>query len=344
MTNFDKVNDSLPEWLKIDENAKYEGDDIDADIKRLYIENKKIEDELPNFMKEPVEDFDVWCNRTDKEIENIRIIERMTKKTSLDIIDTPPDLYTWGTEELDKSFPPIERHHLIVLTAKAGSGKSTYTFDLAEKNTLLGKRVLYISLEMTVSGFINTKARQTAGISIEQWRNRNFSERQIDTYIQTKARIHDNRKLIFGSFEKTDINKTCDNIQKMIDSVGPDLVIIDNFGLIEKEKYEKDLDSEQRISKYFMDFTNNNKIPVILIHHTNKQGEMRGSQKIEDNCDIHIFMKRKEFDENSFEDDKRATMISIKKDRDWGQCCLKTIYFDSGTFSDNFKFKQNYND
>jgi len=338
-----ETNNQLPDWLQIDENAKYNGEDIDTELERLYKKTKKDEDELPAWTKEPIESVETYTKKLNQRRIEYKEIDKMTNKNvMIDMIESKPDLYTWGTPILDKLFAPIERNHLIVLTAKAGSGKSTYTFDMAEKNTRLGKRVLYITLEMGVKKFIQLKAIRTAGITKMQWRERNFTERQVDKYVQTKARIYDNNKLIFGSFADSNMEQNCENIAKMINTIGPDLVIIDNFNLISKIPHEKDLDAENRISKFFMDYTNENETPVMLIHHTNKNGEMRGSQKIEDNSDIHIFMKR-EYDELATEEEKHATKLIIKKDRDWGDLLSNIIYFNSGSFDDTYMSNNNFN-
>jgi hypothetical protein len=38
-------------------------------------------------------------------------------------------------------------------------------------------------------------------------------------------------------------------------------------------------------------------------------------------------------------EDKASFVITQKKDRDWGDSCTVTVYFNSGTFDDEFKGK-----
>jgi len=261
----------------------------------------------------------------------------------IDMITTLP--YTWGTDKADSIISPIQRNHLCLFGGEQGTGKTAYTFFIAKKNAELGHRVLYISLEMSGENIITRIARDYSGITKAQWRNKStISDTQRLAYKRKKQEILSIKNLVLAGItqgEKT--NK--ENITKIIQHVKPDLVFIDNFDLVEDKPGLNTLQKEEVVSKHFMDFTNNFKVPVILLHHYKKGKEkdgsqrglnaFRGSAKITHNSDT-VIVGRRHNKENATEEEMAMYTLLQVKDREFGIGGMCTTYFYKGEFYDKY--------
>jgi replicative DNA helicase len=262
----------------------------------------------------------------------------------VDPIDQENTILTWGTDELDKTISPIEPHYFIVLTGESGSGKTAYTFDLAIKNSRIGK-VLFISLEMGSSEIITRIAMNHAGISKEQWRDkRKISEAQRNVYKTKRAELTSLGQLHTVGLNDASIEGICQTILKH----KPVLAIVDNMDLIDKDKQGREqLEHEAMVSKKFMNFTNRYKIPVMLVHHLKKGKEgkermrglnaVKGSSKIVHDADSVIMCHRtlSKTESLSAEEKCKFTVIELKA-RTFGVGGVKTVYFNRGTFDDEY--------
>jgi len=90
--------------------------------------------------------------------------EVLTENEVIADIDAEAKVFTWGTENLNSSISPIQQHHFIIVAGDTGAGKTTFCFDVAWKNAVEGKKVLFLSLEMTENEIYNRLARGFASI------------------------------------------------------------------------------------------------------------------------------------------------------------------------------------
>ena len=249
--------------------------------------------------------------------------------------------YTWGTRNLDINLAIIKRGDFIVMGASRGSGKTTFTFDMACKNAMLGHKVLYLSLEMEKKEIMEDFARRSAAITIEE-----EYDYDIPDYKQCKfkEKLESFKKIPNLFFEGVRRGQAIiwDTILKVIDKYKDlDLIIIDNLDLIEADEREHELDKQKRVTKSMMNFTSSRKIPIILIHHQRKKGmggkdfgmdELSGSGKISDNADRVVLISRNKAPDAVYPDKYRSS-IYLHKAR--GYCeAIVNVYFISGTFVD----------
>ena len=270
-----------------------------------------------------------------------RGVEKKRKK-EIDLIDTVnKNPRTWGTSELDKTISPIEDHHYILMGGESGSGKTSFLFDLAKKNSKTHK-VLFLSLEMTKEKLIQQYARKRAGIRKEEWRTReNIPESQKDIYKRTIKEFSENKNLIIEGMEDG-AERTTLAIEKIVLKHEPSLVILDNLDLIEIDDSLGRTEEQKRISEFFMNFTNTYEIPIIVIHHFKKDklqsrgmDSFLGSAKITHGADLIITGKRNDKGETEME--KAEYTVLCLKDRDFGDIGARsTVYFNKGTFEDHF--------
>lgn len=265
----------------------------------------------------------------------IKLIEEEKKYSYNDPINNKARPYTWGTELADLKLSPIERNHYIIFWWAQGQWKTTFTFDIADKNSQLWHKVLYLSLEMETENLKTNMARSYAWISKEEWRIKNIPENKKKAYFKRKSEIENKNNLILKWFWAWEIANT-ETIEKIILEIKPDLVFIDNFDLIQENWWDK-LQQQEKISKFFLNFTNLYKIPCVIIHHMKKWWNwingLRWSWKITDDADLVLTGGRKE--NASTEQEKKLFIVSELKSRDWGSFETQTFVFEKWTFIDD---------
>lgn len=254
----------------------------------------------------------------------------------VDPIEIKNKPFTWGTLGCDQKIWPIQKHHYIIFWWKQWEWKTTFTFDMAIKNSKLWHKVLYLSLEMNTEDLKTSIARNFAWIDKIEWRDKQLiSEIKYNAYYKKKKMINELKNLYlvwFNSWEKPDL----ENLEKSILQHNPDICFIDNFDLIQTKQNLNSLERSEKVSKFFIDFTNNNFIPCIIIHHIKKWWKgidwLRWSWKITDDADTVIFWWRHEIKENWFE---KIFTLSEKKSRDWGTNDEHVVYFHFWSFYDD---------
>ena len=256
-----------------------------------------------------------------------------------DPIDVQGKVRTWGSKTANKFFSPIQDHSLVYFCGKQNSGKTAFTFDMAVKNAKEGIRTLYISLEMTEMSILSRVGRGSACITKELWREKEkIPEHMRTKYRQAINEIRALDNLVLKGFGSGD-SPTIEAIEKLIKSIRPDLVFIDNFDLIQNTGVNQ-LDHERIVSRRLMDFTNQEKVPIVVLHHLKKtkdSGEVdavRGSGKITDDADAIYFCAREAKADS--ERDKAIFYIWEKKDREFGEHGYCEMFFNKGTFQDQF--------
>lgn len=249
--------------------------------------------------------------------------------------------YTWGTRQLDTSFGIIKPGNLIVVGAKRGTGKTTYTFDMAVKNANLGHKVLYISLEMSSDEIKEDFARKYAGVTIEEELDYKIPEYKQTSFARRREELGSTPNLFFEGLRRGD-NTLWETIVAIIEKY-PDinLVFIDNLDRIGADQNENNLDKQKRIIDSIMGFTAEKQVPIVLIHHHRKNttgkdwgmDELSGSGKIADGADMVMKIIHDPKPDAPYPD-KYSTTLLLQKARGY-RPAMRTVYFIRGTFVDN---------
>ena len=282
----------------------------------------------------------VWAHENRKDHEKIKqhfakTTEKIMKEKSQKI-----NSYTWGTPVLDKNFSALKRTQQVVIAAGTGTGKTTYCFYIAKKNAELGHNVLYLSLEMTEWEVQERMARDYAGITIEEDRNETCPEWKQEKFKKKMKELNDLERLKIIGFP----SKEARNIEAVLaytEVLGEwDMIIVDNLGnMVPYAEQRTDTEREGYISEAVKNYVKDKKIPIILVHHTNKNSKaegfsaIRGSGKITDNADDVILLERTANAESKKE--RMATTIKLIKARRHNPA-FGVIYFDRGKFRDDF--------
>lgn len=249
--------------------------------------------------------------------------------------------FTWGTRNLDISFGLIKRGELVVIAAKRGTGKTTYTFDMAQKNAHKGYKILYISLEMTAEQIKADFARRYAGWTIEEEYDFKIPEHKQKAFERRVKELSEAPNLNFEGIRRGGETKW-ENILEIINKhEGLDLIFIDNLDRISPDHGEEsNNDKQKRIIDSMMGFTTERNITILLIHHHRKNtsgkdwgmDELSGSGKIADSADKVVKIIHDPKPEAGYPD-KYETKIHLQKVRGYHPS-VQTIFFIKGTFCD----------
>ena len=257
--------------------------------------------------------------------------------------------YTWGTKKLDDNFLIIKRKNFGVLAAKRGSGKTTFAFDMACKNAKLGHRVLFISLEMEKEHIKEDFARRRAGITIPEEREYKIPNSKMIYYREKIKEIEDIENLLFSGIQRgSDI--TWDGVKLLIaEHKDLDMVIIDNLDLIDRDDKDRDdWEKQKRICKSIMNFTVDQQIPIIMIHHYRKSqtgnkgdsmDELSGSGKIADSADFIVRISRTT-NPDAVYPENLLSHLYLQKARGYNES-VQEVYFVGGTFVDEAPSENN---
>lgn len=267
-------------------------------------------------------------------------IKQLVKKIENQPVKITEDTkrYTWGTQNLNYSFGIIKRNSFIVFGARGGNGKTTFTFDMAIKNARLGHNVLYLGLEVTKGEILDGLARRKAGITIEEEYENTIPEnkqKRYDNFIDEVSKI--DTLNFYGIFDKE--LSTWGVCREIILKGNYDLVIIDNLDKIGHTESKNDWERQKFITSEMANFTNKEKIPIILIHHHRKGSttgnigdDLSGSHKIRDNADYVVQIKRVG-DADSNYPERYESEITLEKARNYDPC-VRSVYFIKGEFVD----------
>ena len=270
-------------------------------------------------------------SREDKDVEEL-----------LAELETPGPMFTWGTKMLDKYITPIENDHLIFLAGLTNAGKTAFAFDMAYKNAKNGKKILFLSLEMSRKQIYKRVARSYAGISKSQWRDKaSITEEQKAAYTSRLHSMNDTKNMVLLGF-RHDQSPTVEAIFEVIEQVDPDFTIVDNFDLIWKDPNVSEYMGQNMTVDALMAKCHDQKRPVLVLHHKNAKsakqglGSNRGSGKIGDGCDISLGCSRT-WEKDAADIDNARFVLEHEKDRDFGEFNSVDVYFQNGTFSDEYE-------
>lgn len=286
-----------------------------------------------------------------------KLIEKDEQKMndSRDVITEKRTIFTWGTKRADLELKRIENWNYVILAGLGNSGKTTYTFFMAEANARQGRKVLYLSYEMTREELIKSISRKFAKITDKEWEDWTDTEQQKEKYREKEKELRNNTNLILVGLHN-DESTTKEATYEQMKIHNPDIVFIDNFARI-YEPWINSTQNDEIKSKYFANLTNNTQIPIVIIHHVNiktttknvfpKVQDVRGSGKIFDDCDIMVLCHRHKREPSDMsigaewetrtvqemENESRFYLIQ-EKVRMW-DVGFVFIYHKSGNFTDN---------
>ena len=258
--------------------------------------------------------------------------------------------YTWGTENLTDKFAPIRRNHYVVVVGETWGGKSAWTFDMAMKNAKMGHRVLYLSLEMETDDILDGIAKSFSGITIREELHGvpDFKKKVYEKKMAELKTVPNFIPLGIRRGEEVDWK----SLEKIIEQQGElDLIFVDNLDLISGDENENEYLRQRKISKAIMSFTSDKQIPVVLLHHFRKKQKeggkksrsldsISGAAKITHDAD-RIVQVQRSTDEDASDEERAELRIWLQKARGNYPPAYEIVYFDKGTFRDEYTSAEN---
>lgn len=255
--------------------------------------------------------------------------------------------YTWGTPNLDKVFGVLHPQYLTVLYGSRGQGKTTYIYDMIDKNVKLGHKVLFFSLEQAKNELFDNLSRNYAGITNEEkhrW-NGTESNAKIDAYHRKYEEL--SSECSYFVTQEDMGGRTWEKLKEEILSHEElDLIVIDNLDFVAGRDGEHNNNKQIRIIQDMHDFCLEYRVPIILLHHQRKYSangksagmdDMAGSGKVADTAHNVIKVVR-DTSPSLVAPDKYRTGLIFEKAR----CATieaEDIFFNAGTFDDIYKGK-----
>ncbi|MCC0724288.1 AAA family ATPase [Clostridioides difficile] len=171
-----------------------------------------------------------------------------------------------GIKFLDDTIGGLYGGELTTIAAKSGRGKTALALQILRNVIFQGKKVLFISGEMSDIQILFRNIASLTGISVVKMKNRNLNDEEIVKYIQALSIINQENNLYIN-----DSVNTISGIKREIKSIKPSLVIIDYLQILDYEGKEvgeaKFADLSRQIKKITLDFN----IPVIQLAQLNDE-------------------------------------------------------------------------
>lgn len=229
-----------------------------------------------------------------------------------------------GFCDLDREYSGFGAGDLVVIAARPGLGKTTFTLSLAVHAAVTqGKKVLFISLEMPEDQLLEKVIAATAELhhfTIEQGIS-NFTDRERYRFDSACARLsgsqltlHYESKLALG------------DVEAYAKELQPDMIVIDYLQRMSSAtKYENRTNEVGAISRGLKSLALQLGIPIIALSQLSREllkrqdkrpnlGDLRESGDIEADADAVIFIHRDDYyDTNS--DRKNEADILVAKNR-----------------------------
>lgn len=248
--------------------------------------------------------------------------------------------YTWGTSRLDRDFPPIERGNYIVLGGETGLGKTAFSLFMGMQNAKRGRRVLYLSLEMANKGLLRRYARESAGVTAEEYRLGNIDPEKV---LSAGAALAEIPETFFLHEFPAHVRYNMGTIKELfVKNKGFDLVFLDNLGFIDgegDEVNERQSSASRDIVNFCKEFSD--QVCVVALHHFKKGNkgkprrldDLMGSAKIGHDVSYAIQLWRNQ-EENIPYQEKAKLLVILQKSREWGDYKMGTVYYHQGKFFD----------
>jgi len=263
-------------------------------------------------------------------------------------IDLSPGRYTWGTKWLDKQFGKFNKWGFNVIVGESSSGKTEFALFMGSKNADAGIKTMFISLEMDTASIYRRLALKQCGVwreELDAW----LSPFRKEMVMNKVEELKKEKIKITGLWVEPNI----ENLKKVIKSAKDDwyeIFVIDSLDMI-KVTGKNDSEFIPIITRELKELCNSHLISINLIHHFTKWSDkdrkdwrglssIKGSVKVENNADTIIKISRN-MEEDEFgamsDQSRKQVMVSLMKDRTYGNIASKAIYFIKWSYQDDYE-------
>lgn len=233
--------------------------------------------------------------QTPKELHPLSSYRKQIKK-NLSARGNAPELPILSIPELNDKLWGFQRGKFYIIAARPSIGKSAFSLQIAYDQALQGKRVLFLSLEMTIEDMVERLFCHACNVNNTEVLRGGFSK-----YEQAFEDFYN--KLESLQFVLSDcIGKETEEIEAMIAkmSIKPDVIVVDHLNAIKSSGFNTKLDIDAYVD-YLRTMTKKNNLVTILCCQINRIGQddkdktpklhdLKGSGNLEEAADIVILL------------------------------------------------------
>lgn len=209
----------------------------------------------------------------------------------------------WGFRDLDDLTAGLFPGELVIVGARPRIGKTQLLIDVAQNHH--GKKVLFVSAEMTVEHILERRVARDLGISIKSLRKRGVDECEMDKIVDLSGFVSE-----WGIYFLRAGVSSLDVYQKAIkmkETIGLDLVVIDYLQKLKDCYAEKENENIRigRACQRIKDIATELNVPIICASQFNRNlewrseehqvpviSDLRGSGSIEQDADVILLLWR----------------------------------------------------
>lgn len=258
-------------------------------------------------------------------------------------LSTEPAPFSWGSENLDRIFPPLHRSRFIILGGETNAGKTPFAFQMARVNAEKGFKVLFLSLEMSNDGLLLRYAREKLGITEEQERVGNFQPEAVAECVKSLPTT-----LLCHPLTGQSLDAKLDYISETLKKNKYDMAFIDNFGYIDVDGEDSMSDKAAMITHQLSNLKLETNTTIVALHHFRKKSgssakvrpldDFFGSAKVTHGLDFAIQVCRDmELDADATDKDRAELLVAMNKNRDRGSFRMATVYYKQGEFVSQYE-------
>lgn len=233
--------------------------------------------------------------QTPKELYPVAYYRKELKK-NLAARGVAPDLPIKSINSLNDNLWGWQRGKFYIIAARPSIGKSAFSLQMAYDQALQGKRVLFLSLEMTVVDMIERLFCHACDVSNSEVLRGGFSKYH-DVFEDFYNKL-ESMQLVLSDC----IGKETEEIESMINkmTIKPDVIIVDHLNAIKSSGFNTKMDIDAYVD-YLRTMTKKNNLVTILCCQINRIGQddkdktpklhdLKGSGNLEEAADIVILL------------------------------------------------------
>ena len=212
-----------------------------------------------------------------------------------------PDIIPTGFQSIDKMIKGFKKSELVIIGGRPASGKSALGVNMAVNMAKQGKKVLFVSLEMTNLEIherivkSETEIADFKGIAYQDFEFVANTSKKTQNILN----VIDNGNITLETLEK--------RVKTLKEQNNVDIVFIDHIGILETSKrYNSRYEQITNISRRLKVMAKDNDIPVVALCQLNRglenrelkaptMADLRDSGAIEQDANIIMFIYRPEY-------------------------------------------------
>lgn len=232
---------------------------------------------------------------TPKELYPLSHYRKLIKK-NLSARGMAPEMPILSIPELNDKLWGFQRGKFYIIAARPSIGKSAFSLQIAYDQAVQGKRVLFLSLEMTIEDMVERLFCHACGVNNTEVLRGGFSKH--DQTFEDFYNKLESLQLVLSDC----IGKETEEIEAIIAkmTLKPDVIVVDHLNAIKSSGFNTKLDIDAYVD-YLRTMTKKNNLVTILCCQINRIGQddkdktpklhdLKGSGNLEEAADIVILL------------------------------------------------------